>query len=129
MNGGKKAGGANFGNIEKLESHFSKHGAEFSGAFSSANDYLTGANSVIKNGMKVQYTYNGELRTGYVKFMKNSSLTNGNGVSIKSYAKFEFVGTNGLGEITTYHVESGKTFWKMMNDGRNIPVINPVERR
>ncbi|EHT2880047.1 hypothetical protein AAFB43_002419 [Enterococcus faecalis] len=59
--------------------------------------------------------------------MKNSSLTNANGVPIKSYAKFEFVGTNNVGEITTYHVESGKTFWKMMNNGKNIPVINSIE--
>ncbi|EFK40023.1 predicted protein [Listeria monocytogenes FSL N1-017] len=37
------------------------------------------------------------------------------------------IGTNNLGEITTYHVESGKTFWKMMNKGENIPVINPIK--
>lgn len=60
--------------------------------------------------------------------MKNSSLTNSKGVPIKSYAKFEFVGTNNLGEITTYHVESGKTFWKMMNNGENISVINPIKQ-
>lgn len=123
----KKASGGNFGNAEKLEAHFSKHGGEFGRTFSNTNEYLAGANDVIKNGTKVQYNYKGELRTGYVKFMKNSSLTNANGVPIKSYAKFEFVGTNNLGEITTYHVESGKTFWKMMNNGKNIPVINPIE--
>ncbi|WP_205408889.1 hypothetical protein [Listeria goaensis] len=123
----EKANGANFGNVEKLEGHFSKHGGEFGKAFSNADEYLAGANDVIKNGTKVQYSYNGEIRTGYVKFMKNSSLTNANGVPIKSYAKFEFVGTNNLGEITTYHVESGRTFWEMMNNGSNIPVINPIE--
>ena len=32
--------------------------------------------------------------------MKNSGLTNANGVPIKSYATFEFVETNNLGEIT-----------------------------
>lgn len=117
----------NFGNTELLESHFGKYGGEFGRAYSNANEYLAGANDVIKNGTKVQYDYKGELRTGYVKFMKNSSLTNPKGVPIKSYAKFEFVGTNNLGYITTYHVESGKTFWKMMNKGKNIPVINPVE--
>lgn len=126
-NDSKKTSGINFGSIEKLESHFGKHGGEFGRAYSNADEYLAGANDVIKNGIKVQYNYNGELRTGYVKFMKNSSLTNAKGVPIKSYAKFEFVGTNNLGEITTYHVESGKTFWKMMNNGKNIPVINPVE--
>lgn len=83
-------------------------------------------------GMKVQYNYKlqdgtFELRTGYVAFMKNSSLYNANGVPKKSYAKFEFVGTNNNGEITTYHLESGKTFWKMMNNGENIPVIHPIE--
>ena len=123
----KKVSGANFGNVEKLEAHFFKHGREFGSAFSDANEYLAGANNVIKNGTKVQYNYKGELRTGYVKFMKNSSLTNANGVPIKSYAKFEFVGTNNVGEITTYHVESGKIFWKMMNNGKNIPVINSIE--
>ncbi|WP_196811517.1 pre-toxin TG domain-containing protein [Bacillus sp. 105MF] len=117
----------NFRNTEKLESHFLKHGGEFGGTYSNAAEYLAGANDVIKNGTKVQYNYKGELRTGYVKFMKNSSLTNPKGVPIKSYAKFEFVGTNNLGEITTYHVESGKTFWKMLNNNKNIPVINPVE--
>ncbi|KMN45616.1 hypothetical protein [Bacillus sp. LK2] len=122
-----KASELKFGNTEKLESHFIKHGGEFGGTYSNAVEYLAGANNVIKNGTKVQYNYKGELRTGYVKFMKNSSLTNPKGVPIKSYAKFEFVGTNNLGEITTYHVESGKTFWKLLNNGKNIPVINPVE--
>ncbi|KXY09041.1 T7SS effector LXG polymorphic toxin [Bacillus wiedmannii] len=131
-NTSKKASELNFGSTEKLNGHFGKHGGEFGGAYSNMNEYLAGANDVIKNGTKVQYNYklkDGtiELRTGYVKFMKNSSLTNPKGVPIKSYAKFEFVGTNNLGEITTYHVESGKTFWKMMNNGNNIPVINPVE--
>jgi len=71
----------------------------------------------MKNGTKVQYNYKGEVRNGYVKFMGNNS---------KGQAKFEFVGTNASGEITTYHVESGKTFWKMLN-GKNIPEINPVK--
>ena len=35
-----------------------------------------------------------------------------------------FVGTNNDGYITTFHTESGKTFWKMLN-GENIPIINP----
>ncbi|WP_242215299.1 hypothetical protein [Bacillus cereus group sp. BfR-BA-01383] len=131
-NTSKKASELNFGSTEKVDGHFGKHGGELGGAYSNMNEYLASANDVIKNGTKVQYNYklkDGtiELRTGYVKFMKNSSLTNPKGVPIKSYAKFEFVGTNNLGEITTYHVESGKTFWKMMNNGNDIPVINPVE--
>ncbi|MFX3616328.1 MAG: T7SS effector LXG polymorphic toxin [Sporolactobacillus sp.] len=121
------ANGANFGSAEKLDSHFAKHSEEFGDAYSKVNEYLAGAKNVIKTGVKVQYNYNGELRTGYVRFMKNSSLINANGVPINSYAKFEFVGTNSLGEITTYHVESGKTFWKMMNNGKNVPAINPIE--
>ncbi len=32
-----------------------------------------------------------------------------------SEIKFEFVGINPMGEITTYHVESGRSFWKMLN--------------
>lgn len=71
----------------------------------------------MQNGTKVLYTYKGEIRTGYVKIMGNSN---------KGVAKFEFVGTNNLNDITTYHVESGKTFWKMLN-GENIKVINPLE--
>jgi hypothetical protein len=42
----------------------------------------------------------------------------------KKGAKFAFVGTNNEGFITTFHTESGKTFWKMLN-GENIKVINP----
>ncbi|MBN8250801.1 MULTISPECIES: hypothetical protein [Bacillaceae] len=41
-------------------------------------------------------------------------------------AKFEFVGTNNNGDITTYHTQSGKKIWKTIN-GENIPVINPAE--
>ncbi|MGX7420699.1 hypothetical protein ACWOFR_18155, partial [Carnobacterium gallinarum] len=132
VNNSSKRTKLNFANAEKLKNHFSKHGAEFGGAYSDADGYLFGANNVITNGMKVQYNYKlqdgtFELRTGYVAFMKNSSLYNTNGVPKKSYAKFEFVGTNNNGEITTYHLESGKTFWKMMNNGENIPVIHPIE--
>ena len=108
----------NFGSTEKLEAHFSKHNGEFSGAYSNSQEYLEGARDVMKNGYKVQYDYKGEMRTGYVSFMKNSSKT--------GEAKFEFVGTNLAGEITTYHVESGTSFWKMLN-GTNIHVINPID--
>lgn len=30
-------------------------------------------------------------------------------------AKFEFVGTNNKGDITTYHTQSGKKIWKTIN--------------
>jgi hypothetical protein len=107
----------NFGSIAKLESHFIKHNEEFNGAYSNAKEYLQGARDVMQNGYKIQYQYNDEIRMGYVRFM---------GTSGKGISKFEFVGTNTVGEITTYHVESGKDFWKMIN-GTNIPVINPID--
>jgi|GEM_PF-1971319 len=108
---------ANFGSAKKLASHFRKHGGEFKGVFKNADEYLAGARNVMRNGTKVSYTYKGEVRTGYLRFMGNNS---------KGVAKFEFVGTNHLGDITTYHVESGKTFWKMLN-GENVKVINPLD--
>ncbi|QSX06711.1 RHS repeat-associated core domain-containing protein [Sedimentibacter sp. zth1] len=108
---------ANFASAEKLASHFAKHGDEFKGIYKNADEFLEGAQDVMQNGTKVSYTYKDEIRTGYLRFMGNNS---------KGGAKFEFVGTNNLGEITTYHVESGKTFWKMLN-GENIQVINPLD--
>jgi RHS repeat-associated protein len=110
-------GKADFASAEKLAGHFGKHGSEFKGAFKNADEYLAGAQDVMQNGTKVSYTYKGEIRTGYAKFMGNNS---------KGVAKFEFVGTNNLGDITTYHVESGKTFWKMLN-GENVKFINPLD--
>ena len=106
---------ATFASEEKLLSHFNKHGGEFKGAFNSADEYLQGAQDVMQNGYKVEYAYKGETRIGYFQFMGNNS---------KGNAKFAFVGTNNEGHITTFHTESGKTFWKMLN-GVNIPVINP----
>ncbi len=35
-------------------------------------------------------------------------------------AKLAFVWTNNKGDITTYHTQSGKKFWKTIN-GENIP--------
>nr|WP_239587824.1 pre-toxin TG domain-containing protein [Bacillus pakistanensis] len=107
----------NFADKQKLDSHYEKHGQEFKGEYKNADEYLNGARDVIKNGIKVEYSYKGEIRTGYVKFMGNNR---------DGKAKFEFVGTNNNGEITTYHTQSGKKLWKTIN-GKNIPVINPVE--
>ena len=104
-----------FATEDKLISHFEKHGGEFKGMFNTADEYLQGAQDVMKNGYKVEYIYKGETRIGYVQFMGNNS---------KGNAKFAFVGTNNDGYITTFHTESGKTFWKMLN-GENIPIINP----
>ena len=119
LNGSTKLGkvSAQFADRVKLKNHFEKHGAEFGGIYKNADEYLQGARDVIKNGDKVQYMYKGELRTGYVRFM---------GTNRKGKAKFEFVGTNSKSEITTYHTQSGKKFWKTIN-GENVPVINPVK--
>ena len=106
---------ASFASEDKLVSHFEKHGAEFKGIYNSADEYLQGARDVMNNGYKVEYSYKGETRVGYVQYMENNS---------KGKAKFAFVGTNNEGYITTFHTESGKTFWKLLN-GKNIPVINP----
>jgi len=104
-----------FASEDKLVSHFEKHGDEFKGIYNSSDEYLQGARNVMNNGYKVEYPYKGEIRTGYVQFMGNNS---------KGKAKFAFVGTNNDGYITTFHTESGKTFWKLLN-GENIPIINP----
>ena len=113
----KGTGKVGFSSIQKLESHFVKHGGEFKGAYSTAEEYLQGARDVMRNGAKVTYEYKGEVRTGYVRFMGNDS---------RGMAKFEFVGTNKAGAITTYHVESGNSFWRMLN-GEVVKVINPID--
>ncbi len=105
-----------FASEDKLVSHFDKHGDEFKGLYNSVDEYLQGARDVMNNGYKVEYSYKGETRMGFVQFMGNNS---------KGKAKFAFVGTNNEGYITTFHTESGKTFWKLLNNGENIPVINP----
>ena len=104
-----------FASNELLVSHFEKHKKEFKGIYHTADEYLQGARDVMNNGYKVEYWYNEEMRIGFVQFMGNNS---------KGRAKFAFVGTNNNGYITTFHTESGKSFWKMLNR-ENIPVINP----
>ncbi|PHU33821.1 hypothetical protein [Pseudobutyrivibrio ruminis] len=104
-----------FATDDLLNSHFEKHASEFKGLYNTLDEYLIGARDVIESGYKVRYIYKGEERFGYVKFLGSNS---------KGQAKFAFVGTNNNGFITTFHTESGKTFWKMLN-GVNIPVINP----
>ncbi|MHC1685189.1 MAG: PKD domain-containing protein [Clostridiaceae bacterium] len=117
---------ANFGSRSLLEGHFIKHGDEFKGIYGSADEYLQGAREVMDNGYKVQYNYNvvnkwgvkeSELRIGYMRFMGNNR---------KGSAKFEFVGTNSRGDITTYHTESGKTLWKLLNGFGKDKTINPI---
>lgn len=106
---------ASFADEAKLIGHFEKHGAEF-GAKSSA-EYLQVGKDIMQSGDKVQYLYKGEMRTGYVQFMGNSS---------RGEAKYGFVGTNSDGTITTIHVESGKSFWKMLNGNPVDKTIRPV---
>nr|WP_236575801.1 hypothetical protein [Paenibacillus sp. USDA918EY] len=114
---------SNFANRELLEGHYEKHGGEFKGSYKNADEYLQGANDVMNGGTKVQYEYklkNGtvETRTGYVKFMGNTQ---------KGEAKFEFVGTNTNGDITTYHVKRGEDLWKLLNGNKHDKTINPFE--
>ncbi len=73
----------------------------------------------MSQGLRVTYHYKGETRLGYVKFMGN--------LSKDGLAKFEFVGTNNKGNITTYHVESGNGFWKMLNRIPSNKEITPYE--
>jgi len=42
-------------------------------------------------------------------------------------AKFEFVGTNNERNIATYHIESGKEFWKMLNADPYLKNITPYD--
>jgi hypothetical protein len=95
----------NFADKTKLYDHFVRHGGEF--GIKNVDDYLKAAQMTIDNGIKVAYRYNGELRIGYVQFMGTSGK--------KLVSKFAFVGTNKQGFITTFHVESGNSFWKMLN--------------
>lgn len=52
-----------------------------------------------------------------MQFMGNSS---------RGDAKYGFVGTNSDGAITTIHVESGKSFWKMLSGDPKDKTIRPV---
>ena len=104
----------NFGSKNLLLSHYQKHGAEF--GVKSAEEYLSLGRRVIQTGTRIKYSYKGEVRVGYVKFMENSS---------KGESKFAFVGTNNQGNITTIHVESGKNFWKTINSNTTEKVIYP----
>ncbi|MGX2987718.1 hypothetical protein, partial [Ursidibacter sp. B-7004-1] len=108
----------NFANKQKLDDHFEKHHKEFGKIYSSSSEYLDGARNVIKNGYKINYQYKGENRDGYVLYIGNTK---------KGESKFAFVGTNNNGEITTYHIESGKDFWKMINGDKNMKIIKPIK--
>jgi len=116
----------NFARQELLDSHFDKHVVnrdEFNGAYKTADEYLQGALDVVDNGAPVKYSYKGEERTGFVRFAGTSKPK---GSKPYGDAKFEFVGTNNDGHITTYHIES-KDFWKMLNGDKHHKVIYPAE--
>jgi hypothetical protein len=111
----------NFASRDLLESHYEKHAVknnEFHGAYNNADEYMQGARDVMSSGTKVGYQYKGETRTGYVKFMGNSR---------KGEAKFEFVGSNANGNVTTYHVKRGEDLWKLLNNNKRDKTINPLE--
>ncbi|MEG0667886.1 MAG: RHS repeat-associated core domain-containing protein [Clostridium sp.] len=109
---------SSFSSRDLLEGHYSKHGNEFGGLYNNADEYLQGAKNVMDNGYKVQYEYKGEIRNGYMSFMGNNR---------KGLAKFEFVGTNNRGDITTYHAKSGKELWKLLNGSSTDKTINPIK--
>lgn len=82
----------------KLENHFAKHGDEFGGLYQTADDYLAGANYVIKNGTKVSFMYKGNMTTGYIKFFGSGGGAN-----------YAFVGMTRSGtNIATFGVRSVK---------------------
>lgn len=79
-----------FKSQSELELHFGKHGKEFGGLYQTADDYLAGADYVIKNG-----TYIPEMN-GYIKFFGAGGKAN-----------YAFVGmTQGGGNIRTFGLRS-----------------------
>ncbi|PIT53125.1 hypothetical protein BHC44_06600 [Snodgrassella alvi] len=108
---------SNFENKDKLNSHFKKHGGEFGAK--TKQEYLDIGHYIVKNGYKVQYPYKGELRTGYVSYMGNTS---------KGATKIGFVGTNSEGHITTIHTKSGKDIWKTLNGDAKDTVLKVIPR-
>ncbi len=108
---------ANFADQQKLTSHFEKHGGEFRAK--SEAEYLQIGRDIMNNGHKVEYSYKGEMRTGYVMYMGNTS---------KGATKVGFVGTNSTGNITTIHTKSGKDIWKTLNGNAQDKVINAIPR-
>lgn len=114
-----------FKNEFELADHFRRHSKDFKGYYKDYSEYLSGAHDVIKHGIEVEYRYNpsgssiDELRKGFIKVMGPSSK--------RGHSKFEFVGTNHKGEITTYHVKSGKEFWKTLNGNPRDKIVRPFE--
>ncbi len=107
----------NFASDEKHQQHYEKHGEEFGAK--SKEEYLSMAQTVVRDGIQVEYQYKGETRTGFLQIMGNRKK-NGD-------TKFAFVGTNNNRQITTFHVESGNSFWKMLNGSSSNKTINLVQ--
>jgi RHS repeat-associated protein len=106
-----------FSDSEKLTSHFKKHGGEFRAR--SESEYLAIGHDIIKNGHKIQYTYKGEPRIGYIMYLGNTS---------KGATKMGFVGTNQSGNITTIHTKSGKDLWRAINGNSQSKTVNTHPR-
>ena len=88
-----------FESQSKLENHFAKHGNEFGDLYQTADDYLAGANYVIKSGTKVSYMYKGNMTIGYLKFFGSGGGAN-----------YAFVGmTQNGANIATFGVRSVKS--------------------
>lgn len=123
-----------FGSEEKLMNHFAKHGStEFKGAYANPLEYLEGARDVMRHGYKVQYRYNphsgniDETRIGYVKFMGNTKRRTmeevvqniaKKGNHPEGTMKFEFVGTNSDGKITTYFTPNSYDLFDLLNSNK-----------
>ncbi|MBE5758477.1 MAG: RHS repeat-associated core domain-containing protein [Clostridiales bacterium] len=87
----------NFDSTEILLKHFEKHKSQFGGLFSSADEYLSGANYVINNGQFVP-----ELN-GYIRFLGTGGRAN-----------YAFVGLKNAGKnISTFHVKNVKALAKI----------------
>ncbi len=108
------AGKIGFSSSKKQDIHYQKHGSEFKSK--NSKEYLATAHSVMKNGIKVDYSYKGQTQTGFVQFM---------GTNKKGLSKFAFVGTNKQGNITTLHTKSGKDVWRTINGNAKEKVIKP----
>jgi RHS repeat-associated protein len=97
-----------FANEASLIGHFGKHGRSF--GVNSAAEYLQLGRDIMTKGQMVSYPYKGEIRVGFAQFIGNGR---------DHISKFGFVGTNSSGNITTIHIESGNSFWKMVNGNKN----------
>jgi len=91
----------NFDSTENLLKHFTDHNSQFGELFSSADEYLSGANYVINNGQFVP-----ELN-GYIRFFGTGGRAN-----------YAFVGLKNAGKnISTFHVKGVRELAKIPSLG------------